>query len=85
MVKGISRQVIVVKAPDEPLFEQAIFILREDAVGKNGISQRQLLRQAKEAAGYPPPPRAKGRMKEPLCITLGAAAMGLVWLVTSLL
>ncbi len=85
MVKGISRQVIVVKAPDEPLFEQAIFILRDDAVGKNGISQRQLLRQAKEAAGYPTPPGGQGRMKEPLCVTLGAVAMGLVWLVTSLL
>ncbi len=85
MVKGISRQVIVVKAPDEPLFEQAIFILRDDAVGKHGVSQRQLLRQAKEAAGYPAPPRGKERMKEPLCMTLGAVAMGLVWLLTSLL
>ena len=27
MVKGISRQVIVVHAPDPKLFEQAIFIL----------------------------------------------------------
>ena len=31
MVKGISRQVIVVQGPDRELFEQAIFILREDA------------------------------------------------------
>ena len=29
MVKGISRQVIVVHAPDQKLFEQAIFIVRE--------------------------------------------------------
>lgn len=85
MVKGISRQVIVVKASDEPLFEQAIFILRDDAVGKNGISQRQLLRQAKEAAGYPSTHSSKSRLKEPLCMTLGAIGMGLVWLVTSLL
>ena len=32
MVKGISRQVIVVQSPDKKLFDQAIFILKEDAV-----------------------------------------------------
>ena len=31
MVKGISRQVIVVHAPDPKLFEQAIFILKDTA------------------------------------------------------
>ena len=34
MVKGISRQVIVVHSPDPKLFEQAIFILKDGAVGK---------------------------------------------------
>ena len=34
MVKGISRQVIVVHAPDPKLFEQAIFILKENAVDR---------------------------------------------------
>lgn len=28
MVKGINRQVIVVRPPDQKLFEQAIFLLR---------------------------------------------------------
>ena len=31
MVKGISRQIILVHSPDKKLFEQAIFILRDDA------------------------------------------------------
>ena len=31
MVKGISKQVIVVHSPDPKLFEQAIFIVRNDA------------------------------------------------------
>ena len=44
MVKGVSRQVIVVKSPDRKLFEQAIFILREDA---EGVTDEQLLREAK--------------------------------------
>ena len=34
MVKGISRQVIVVHSPDPKLFEQAIFILKDNAVGE---------------------------------------------------
>ena len=33
MVKGISKQVIVVHSPEPKLFEQAIFILKEDAQG----------------------------------------------------
>ena len=42
MVKGISRQVIVVRSPDPKLFEQAIFILREDALGKDGRPALQI-------------------------------------------
>ena len=45
MVKGVSRQVIVVPSPDPELFEQAIFILRDDAVAK-GVSDEMLLKQA---------------------------------------
>ena len=48
MVKGISRQVIVVHAPEPKLFEQAIFILRDNAVGK-GITDEALLKEAREA------------------------------------
>ena len=43
MVKGVSRQVIVVRPPDTKLFEQAIFLLRDGADG--GISDEALLRQ----------------------------------------
>lgn len=48
MVKGVSRQVIVVPAPDPKLFEQAIFILRDDAV-LEGVTDEQLLREAQAA------------------------------------
>ena len=37
MVKGISKQVIVVNSPDRELFDQAIFILK-DEVGTKGMS-----------------------------------------------
>jgi len=45
MVKGISRQVIVVHAPDQKLFEQAIFILKDDAVGA-GVTDEALDRKS---------------------------------------
>ena len=47
MVKGISKQVIVVQSPDPQLFEQAIFILREDALKHGGVSEEALLKEAK--------------------------------------
>ena len=53
MVKGLSRKVIIVKSPDPKMFEQAIFIVRDDYLASQGIGQKELLRQAKQAAnGY---------------------------------
>ena len=45
MVKGISRQVIVVQSPEPKLFDQAIFILNENAVGE-GVTEEILLKEA---------------------------------------
>lgn len=46
MVKGISRQVIVVQSPEPRLFEQAIFILKEN-MGE-GITDEALLKEARQ-------------------------------------
>ena len=46
MVKGISRQVIVVNTPDPRLFEQAIFILKEN-IGE-GVTDEALLKEARQ-------------------------------------
>ena len=52
VVKGVSRQVIVVKEPDPRFFEQAIFILKEDAFGQ-GVTAEQVLQEARRVAdGY---------------------------------
>ncbi len=48
MVKGVTRRVVVVRGPDDRLFEQAIFLLREEA--RDGITQEALLREACQAA-----------------------------------
>ena len=83
MVKGISRQVIVVHSPDPKLFEQAIFILRD---GQQGITDEALLKEAKRLIGK----RQHGTSSR-LCATgpvwaaAGALATGLLWLMTALL
>lgn len=50
MVKGISRRVIVVPSPDPRFFEQAIFLLKEDALKREGVTAQQVVQEAKEVA-----------------------------------
>ena len=53
MVKGITRQVILVKSPDPKLFEEAIFIVKEEALARESVGAEQVLKQARQAAdGY---------------------------------
>lgn len=46
MVKGTSRRVIVVESPDPELFEQAIFIVKNDVFTRGGVTQQQVLGEA---------------------------------------
>ena len=86
MVKGTSRQVILVHAPDTKLFEQAIFILKEDAVGE-GISDDALLREAQRAIHgiRPQEKRRHNLLFRLLWAGVGASATGLLWLGTMFL
>lgn len=53
MVKGTSRRVIVVDSPDPNLFEQAIFIVKNDVFTREGVTQQQVLGEAcRIAKGY---------------------------------
>ena len=53
MVKGITRQVILVKSPDPRLFEEAIFLVKEEAFEREGVDEKTVLREAQKAAdGY---------------------------------
>ena len=82
MVKGISKQVIVVHAPGEELFDQAIFILKDNAVGQ-GITDEKLMQEARQAI------RGDGERRllisGPLWACGGAAATAALWLITALL
>ena len=82
MVKGTSRQVIVVHAPEEKLFEQAIFILKDNAVREGGISNEALLREAKGYLGITQRHRNKWLHNAPVW---GAAGAGIAWLISLLL
>jgi hypothetical protein len=83
MVKGVSKQVIVVHSPDRELFDQAIFILKDGAVGQ-GISEEELMKQARQAIHSPEKKRYL-RYYGPAWACGGAAVTGLVWLVSSFL
>ena len=77
MVKGISRQVILVHAPEPELFEQAIFILKENA---SGVTDEMLLKEAKQIINSP----RRRKLYGPIWAVGGALAMGLTWLCTIL-
>ena len=82
MVKGNSRQVIVVHNPDQKLFDQAIFILRDDAVG-SGITDEMLLKSADKILRS----GSKTHKFFPnlLWAVCGGLIVGLLWLLTALI
>ena len=88
MVKGISRRVVVVDSPDQRFFEQAIFIVRNDAGGEGGTA-RELVEEARRVArGYTGGSRLSRAWRElnPLVYTLiGAGSIGLVWPIVTLI
>lgn len=86
MVKGISRQVIVVHSPDQKLFDQAIFILKDDAIGQSGVTDEQLLKEANRLIrGNTGKTARKLQLYGPVWACGGALLTGLLWLVCGLL
>lgn len=89
MVKGISRRVIVVRSPDPRFFEQAIFLLKEDALQREGVTAQQVVQEAKEVANRylrkhtPARSRLMGlrRWSRWLWFLAGAGCVALLWLV----
>lgn len=86
MVKGLTRRVIIVDAPDPALFEQAIFIVRDKVFSKEGVTQEQVISQARQVAqGYAEGRfRGRSRLQSLGCTLLGAGGMGLIWLLAAL-
>ena len=81
VIRGSMHRAIVLKAPDDT-FSEAVFILKDSFLQGEGVSRKELLRQAAEAAtGY-----CGRRRQRPLYLTptviflLGAAsAVLMIW------
>lgn len=90
MVKGISRRVVVVDSPDPRIFEQAIFIVRNDVLNRDGVTSQAIVDEARRVAkSYT---QGAGRISHrwrtlspALYTSLGAGGIGLLWLLVSLL
>ena len=84
MVKGTSRQVILVQSPEPKLFDQAIFILKEDAL-KEGVTDEALLKEAQAILRS-----GEGKKKRHIYLygavwaAGGALLTGIAWLMTML-
>ena len=87
VVKGTSKRVVVVKSPDSRVFEQAIFIVREDFLARRAGGGGDILREAQDVADHyirstVLEPRKFRLPYLPLPLKIGAAAggaAGVVW------
>lgn len=80
---------VVLDSPDQRFFEQAIFIVRNDAAGE-GITSRELVEEARRVAhsyvAGRQPLRPGVAVFDPMVYTLmGAGAIGLAWLAVTLI
>ncbi len=85
VVRGTNRRVIVVKSPDPRIFEEAIFVIKEEYM-KRGGSMEQMMEEARQAAGeYLKKTTAArkfslpGRRKNTLLAAAGAVMAGVTW------
>lgn len=87
MVKGTSKRVVVIKSPDPKVFEEAIFIVREDYLSEGGVSAKDIVKEAQRVARMysrstegRPRRRLLDRLPAPAFAAAGAAATGIAWL-----
>ena len=84
MVKGVTRQVILVDPPDRQHFEKAIFILKD---GGAAFTEEALLDEARALAEKSVQPERGGgeRLLRILYALAGAGLVGAAWLLSGLL
>jgi hypothetical protein len=87
MIKGLQKKIIVVQSPDPEIFEQAIFILKDDADKRQKVSKEQLLLQAQAAANpymHVSPRKTRfgwlSRIPRAVFAACGAVAAALAWI-----
>lgn len=86
MVKGMARRVVVVKSPDKRVFEEAIFILKDDALRDSGVTAEDILGEAcRVARGYMRSHAKRGYWKYIPYAAVGLAMGGLGWVLATFL
>lgn len=83
MVKGVCRRVIVIKSPELHLFEEAIFIVKEEALRGGGVTGEEIIKQAQQVADHYVRFHLKKswvhRLPAPAFAFFGAALTALAW------
>ena len=86
MVKGMARRVVVVKSPDKRVFEEAIFILKDDALRDSGVTAEDILGEAcRVARGYMRSHSKRKYWTYVPYIAVGLAMGGLGWILATFL
>ena len=75
VIKGTSKRIVVVKSPDPKVFEEAIFVVKEDFLGKS--CRIDALKEAQQVAnayirGAVTAPRRRLRLPPLVCALIGA-------------
>lgn len=83
MVKGTNRRVVVVKSPDPRIFEEAIFVIRDDLFHREADADK-ILAEARQAANAYLKKAVGRRAKQSdrtygKLLGLGTVAAGLAW------
>ncbi len=88
MVKGVSKRVIVVKFSQASLFDEAVFVVKEDALGIR--KETDVLKEAQREADNYIAKTGVGmttvfqKFTAPVYVAAGAAATGIAWLFLTL-
>ena len=81
MVKGVSKQIVLVKPQGEAAFEQAIFIVKDQAAE---ITEKELLRQAGVSMQEASVGNGRNLTAKVISFLSGAGLVGIGWLLTAI-
>ena len=82
MVKGVTKQVVLVNPPGGGSFEKAIFILKDGGAAK---SEEALLEEARELVESAAQPVGGETLLRILYALAGAGLVGTAWLISGML
>ncbi len=85
MVKGVSKRIVHLKTPPGDMFSEAIFILKEEAVG---ASEDEIIKEAISVAEKSAVRSAKISRRAAtnlLCSGLGAVFVAVLWILSAII